>query len=49
MENITIYEMLENVFSNMAPAYKGHEKQLELYLINLSNDKLKELYNNFNN
>lgn len=46
MENITIYEMLEKVFSAMLPDYTGQEKQLELYLINLPNSKLKELYNN---
>ncbi len=47
MENITIYDLLEKIFLAMLPAYKGHEKQLELYLINLPNDKLKELANKY--
>lgn len=48
MENITIYELLEKVFSTMLPDYAGHEKQLELFLINASNDKLKELARQLN-
>ena len=48
MENITIYELLEKVFAAMLPAYTDQEKQLELYLINASNDKIKELAKQYN-
>lgn len=48
MENTNIYELLEKVFCAMLPAYTGREKQLELYLINASNDKLKELAKQYN-
>lgn len=43
MDKYNIYELLEIVFSGMLPDYIGHEKQLELYLINLPNNKLIEL------
>ena len=48
MKNDNIYELLEKVFCAMLPAYKGREKQLELFLINASNDKLKELAKQLN-
>lgn len=48
MENTNIYDLLEKVFSAMLPAYTGREKQLELFLINASNDKLKELAKQLN-
>lgn len=48
MDNINIYDLLEKVFSAMLPDYTGHEKQLELFLINASNDKLKELAKQLN-
>ena len=47
MDNKTIYEILEIVFSAMLPDYTGREKELELYLINLPNIKLKELYKKY--
>lgn len=48
MKNDNIYDLLEKVFSAMLPDYAGHEKQLELFLINASNDKLKELAKQLN-
>ena len=43
MDNINIYDLLEKVFSAMLPDYTGHEKQLELFLINASNKELLQL------
>lgn len=48
MINDNIYDLLEKVFSAMLPDYTGHEKQLELFLINASNDKLKEIAKQLN-
>ena len=48
MKNDNIYDLLEKVFAAMLPDHTGHEKQLELYLINASNDKLKEIAKQLN-
>ena len=42
-KDIDFYKVVEMLFYKMLPDYTGHEKQLELLLINASNKELLQL------